>query len=217
MIMFDQDAANALATGDSVTYNIGFRTVAPRFAPLRVTLVWTDPPGNPVSSMKLVNDLDLIVTNLQTGNVYVGNDIPTDSDFNQYWPAGYSNSLPFDVVNNVENVFIAAPLAPQYSITVRARRVNVNAVTSQTNGVRQDYAVVVSSGNTRLTNVFQSPVITSIAKATDISPNVKTLTNGIAWFNERVGANSPLLEPITNNHHFPSAEPGIGAPARSRH
>ena len=43
---------------------------------MRVTLVWTDPPGNPVASVKLVNDLDLIVTNLDDTNyVYLGNDI----------------------------------------------------------------------------------------------------------------------------------------------
>ena len=38
--------------------------------PLRITLVWTDPPGNPVASVKLVNDLDLVVTNLDTREVF---------------------------------------------------------------------------------------------------------------------------------------------------
>ena len=43
---------------------------------MRITLVWTDPPGNPIASVKLVNDLDLVVTNLDTPNlVYFGNDI----------------------------------------------------------------------------------------------------------------------------------------------
>ena len=38
--------------------------------------MWTDPPGNPAASLKLVNNLDLVVTNLDTGEVFFGNDIP---------------------------------------------------------------------------------------------------------------------------------------------
>ena len=30
--------------------------------PLRVTLVWTDPPGNPAAGIALVNNLELVVT-----------------------------------------------------------------------------------------------------------------------------------------------------------
>ena len=52
-----------------------------------------------------------------------------------------------DVVNNVENVYLAPTLATNYSVTVVARSVNVNAVTDQTNGVAQDYALVISSGD----------------------------------------------------------------------
>jgi hypothetical protein len=52
-----------------------------RVVPLRATLVWTDPPGNPAAGAKLVNDLDLIVTNLDTGEFYYGNDIPAGQDW----------------------------------------------------------------------------------------------------------------------------------------
>ncbi len=47
--------------------------------------MWTDPPGNPAASLKLVNNLDLVVTNLLTGEVFFGNDIPAGSSFNQRW------------------------------------------------------------------------------------------------------------------------------------
>ena len=83
MLLVDQDPTNALATGQSRTFKIALSAAASS-QPLRITLVWTDPPGNPIASVKLVNDLDLIVTNLDTPNlVYFGNDIASGNDFNQ--------------------------------------------------------------------------------------------------------------------------------------
>ena len=91
--------------------------------------------------MKLVNDLDLVVTNLVTGEVFVGNDIPQDADFNQ---ATGTNEVPaYDFVNNVECVFLDPLLGTNYSVSVVARRVNVNAVTANLTGVVQDYALVI--------------------------------------------------------------------------
>ena len=60
--------------------------------PLRVTLAWTDPPGDPVAATKLVNDLNLVVSNLDNQSiVYYGNDIPASSTFNS---ARSTNSPP---------------------------------------------------------------------------------------------------------------------------
>ena len=64
------------------------------------------------------------------------------------------------MVNNVENVFLSptlnatARLSTNYSVTVVGHRVNVNAVTAQTNNVCQDYALVVSSGDGLVTNAI---------------------------------------------------------------
>ena len=131
----------------------------PARQPLRVTLVWTDPPGNPVASVKLVNDLDLIVTNLDSPDlVYFGNDIAAGNDFNQAWDYQYGAQP--GPVNNVENVYLSPTpgrqfqLGTNYSITVVGRRVNVNAVTAQTNNVCQDYALVISSGDGLVTNAI---------------------------------------------------------------
>ena len=102
MVLVDQNPATALATGQSQTFHLTLSPTATT-QPLRITLVWTDPPGNPVASVKLVNDLDLIVTNLDSTNlVYFGNDIQTGNDFNQPWQ---TNDVP-DSVNNVENVYL---------------------------------------------------------------------------------------------------------------
>ena len=114
---------------------------------LRVTLVWTDPPGNPAASIKLVNDLDLVVSNRTTGVWYLGNDIPASSDYNRCTRTNETVGLS-DNINNVENVFLRRPIDTNYTVFVTARRVNVNAVTAHTNAVVQDYALVVSVGGT---------------------------------------------------------------------
>src|SRR5205814_1990130 len=186
---FDQSPARAIATGQRHTWNLELSSDA-RFVPLRMTLVWTDPPGNPGAGIKLVNDLDLIVTNLDSQQVYLGNNIPTGSDFSQ--AAGDTNApAQFDFVNNVENVYLEEPLGTNFSITVAGRRVNVNAVTANTNDVVQDYALVISSGNGQVSSPF-----VSLTRATDdgVLPRegLIGLTNGAPLLKQRVGANFQL-------------------------
>jgi subtilisin family serine protease/subtilisin-like proprotein convertase family protein len=192
----DQSPANAIATGQRHTWNVELSTNAV-FVPLRATLVWTDPPGNPGAGIKLVNDLDLIVTNLDSGQVYLGNGIPVGFDFNQ--AIGTNASVQFDFVNNVENVFVGpqvgALLGTRYSITVVGRRVSVNAVTANTTDVVQDYALVISSGNGEVTNAFVS--LTRANNGVDPNPAPIGLTNGMPLLKQRVGANFQLA-PSTN-------------------
>ncbi|MEY2410578.1 MAG: hypothetical protein QOF48_3248 [Verrucomicrobiota bacterium] len=196
LVFYEQDPARALQTGQSATRTVSVTGAATNF-PLRITLVWTDPPGNPAVGPKLVNDLDLIVTNLANGQVFIGNNI--SGTFNV--PVSTNDLLALDQVNNVENVFIDRRLSGSYSVTVRAHRVNVNAVTAQTNGIAQDYALVISSG---------SPSATALAAADsssgyDPAPFVSTVTNGIPLLHQRVGANSPFListNGVTNQWRF---------------
>lgn len=202
LVFFDQNPTNALVTGDRHVRLLTL-TEAARALPLRVTLVWTDPPGNPAAGVKLVNDLDLVVTNLDTGEVYFGNDIPAGSDFNQPWS---TNDPPrTDSVNNVENVFLAPPLGTNYSVTVIGRRINVNAVPQHTNNIAQDYALVISSGNGELENAF---TVTDVMRSGTTLATVRQATNtftpettpgytGVLFLGERVGANPALLG-ITN-------------------
>jgi len=204
MVMVDQNPTNALATGQSRTYKISLSPDAIS-QPLRITLVWTDPPGNPIASVKLVNDLNLIVTNLDTPNlVYFGNDIASGNDFNQAWDTNTAPNV--DLVNNVENVFLSptlgvnARLGTNYSVTVAGNRVNVNAVTAQTNNVCQDYALVISSGDGQITNAItlnpSAPVVSTIQPLVTIISNTFTNAPGLAGgvlFNQRVGANPQLL------------------------
>ncbi len=216
MFIQDQSVANALSSGDSRTFKVSL-TAAARSQPLRVTLVWTDPPGNPVAGVKLVNDLDLVVTNLDNTNlVYFGNDIPQGhGDSSESWDT--NSPPPLDTVNNVENVFLSpdfgenSQLATNYSITVIGRHINVNAVPAQTNSIVQDYALVISCGDGVITNGLTldatapvvsvyAPLVTPITNA--FGQSSSNFSGGIL-LNQHVGANSPLLGtnniPLTND------------------
>jgi subtilisin-like proprotein convertase family protein len=200
MVFTDQDPSNALATGESRTFFVNVNSNA-MFQPLRVTLVWTDPPGNPAASIKLVNDLDLIVTNMDNPTnpvIYFGNDIAAGNTFNLPW----STNLPpnRDNINNVENVYLPQPGGTNFSITVIARDVNVNAITAHTNGVVQDYALVISSGDgggvTNALMLTSNPVVTNgyTANLTAVTNQFGSSpdTSGGILQNQRVGASSPL-------------------------
>ncbi len=214
--IIDQHPANALATGQSKTWTVTLKTNAAAY-PLRATLVWTDPPGNPAVAIKLVNDLDLVVTNLDTGYVFHGNDIPGGSAFNQSLSTNdISNDLVEqlrDVVNNVENIFIRSPenFGRKFSVTVKARRVNVSAVTDylsatgRTNDVTQDFALVISS-DMRLDGeeVFEEFTDPPAVPVSSTYGRPITMTNGLPLLEQRVGANASLIgtNGVTNQWNF---------------
>jgi subtilisin-like proprotein convertase family protein len=210
MLFFDQSPTNALATGQKRTYTVEVDPAAAE-SPLRVTLVWTDPPGNPVTGIKLVNDLDLIVSNYDTGDIFYGNDILGGSDFNAPWDTNFTANV--DVVNNVENVFLMPPIGGKYDITVVGKRVNVNAVTAQTNNVAQDYALVISSGDGELNNALK---LSGGNFVTQNVPNVLYLTNqfssspdvsGALVLGQHVGGNPTLVG--TNTTPLPGSTNGL--------
>src|SRR5215218_7758214 len=106
-----KDESTALDTGEEERTTV---TVTPNTASLKVTLVWTDPPGE-----ALQNDLDLIVWTAD-GQERHGN-------------RGLSSSG-FDRFNNVEQVFWTSVPAGDAEIIVRAHRVTQ---------LPQSYALVV--------------------------------------------------------------------------
>jgi alpha-tubulin suppressor-like RCC1 family protein/subtilisin-like proprotein convertase family protein len=194
----DQSVSNALATGDSESFKIKLNTNDfGNFLPLRVTVAWTDPPGDPSAGIKLVNDLQVIVTDLDNTNVvYYGNDIGAGAVFNT--PENSTNPPVIDNINNIQNVFIlpfgtnATPDA-DYLVTILGNRVNVNAVSQHTNNDVQDYAVVISAGD--MGSVTDAMNVTDLG----ISNNPTTfqnitigLTNTIL-LNQIAGANTPLI------------------------
>jgi len=204
-VFYDQNPDDALATGQSRTRTVTLGTSGAGRT-LRFTLVWTDPAGNPAAGVKLVNDLDLVVTNLNTGDVYIGNDFGIGSGFTSILDTNAPASP--DHINNVENVFVADPTNATFSVTVIGHRVNVNAVTAHPDNVVQDYALVISSGSGEVTDSF---TVVDAPTVNGQGDNLTVLTNTISptpLLNQTVGASTPLiaaLNGITNQWHFYAA------------
>jgi len=117
-------ASSRLSTGDTATFTIA---VSNSSVPLKVTLVWTDPPASPAASKQLVNDLDLEVVNPAGTTTYLGN-------------AYITGTTQKDTVNNVENVIVSSPAIGSWTVRVKGTAVPVSAP--------QDYAVVATYAGT---------------------------------------------------------------------
>lgn len=118
LLWFD-DHTTGLTTGQSENYSHTAERplqVITDTQPLRIMLVWTDPPASLSAAAQLVNDLDLVVTG--PGGTYYGNNIPTG-----------------DRLNNVEGIIINNPPIGEYQISVNAFNVPIAS---------QPYALVVA-------------------------------------------------------------------------
>jgi hypothetical protein len=100
--------------------------------PLKVTLVWTDPPSSLTASKALVHDLDLEVVTPASGT-YLGNQFNSGVSVNGGSP---------DTVNNVEAVLIDAPAAGTYRLRVIGSDVPPAGMGEIT--TRQGYALVAT-------------------------------------------------------------------------
>lgn len=108
-------------------------TVPDSGRPVRVSLVWTDPPG--AGDPAIVNDLDLEV--LVGGSTYRGN----------VFAAGTSvTGGAADVRNNVENVFLPAGVSGPITIRVIAKALNGDGVLGNVDTTDQHFALVVYNG-----------------------------------------------------------------------
>ncbi|MFO1461842.1 MAG: S8 family serine peptidase [Verrucomicrobiota bacterium] len=125
------DQGTGLATGQVFER----RVVVGSGEPLKVTMVYTDVPGNPAAIPALVNDLDLEVI-APNGDVYRGN------AFNE--GESVAGTAVGDRVNNVEAVHLASPAAGEWILRVRGATV-VQDVHRRTGiAAEQDFVLVVS-------------------------------------------------------------------------
>jgi uncharacterized repeat protein (TIGR01451 family) len=99
--------------------------------PFRVTVAWTDAPGNTVGNA-YNNNLDLTVT--VGGNTYHGN------VFNGAYSVTGGSA---DTANNVESVFLPAGLSGSFVVTVTAANINSDGVPNNGYPLDQDFALVV--------------------------------------------------------------------------
>jgi uncharacterized repeat protein (TIGR01451 family) len=99
--------------------------------PFRVTLAWTDSPGNTFGDA-FNNDLDLTVT--VNGVTYKGN------VFDGVYSISGGSS---DFRNNVESVFLPAGLSGNFVVTVTAANINSDGVPNEEPALDQDFALVI--------------------------------------------------------------------------
>lgn len=117
-------------------------SVADSSKPLRVTLVWSDPPG--VTDPALVNNLDLVVT--VNGVEYKGNVFSNGSSV----PGGLA-----DTRNNVENVFLSGiPAGSSLSVTVRATSLNGDGSLGNGDATDQKYSLVIYNYSSAIAPTF---------------------------------------------------------------
>jgi hypothetical protein len=126
--VWDRWNAAGLATGERDEYTIPVGAGEP----LKVTLVWTDPPAASQAGIALVHDLDLEVES-PLGDIYLGNNFSGGESV----PGGSADSR-----NNVEAVRLASPRPGDYRIRVIGRSVPPLGV--QVFDDRQGFAVVAS-------------------------------------------------------------------------
>ena len=129
IVFLDQSDITPLSTGGQYTKTF---SVVNSGVPLKITLVWTDPPGSSGCHSCLINDLDLDVTS-PDGTSYHGNQFT--GSWSKANPSGY------DSVNNVENVFVQSPATGSWTIHVNGS--SVNTVPQGVTG-GQDFALVYS-------------------------------------------------------------------------
>ncbi|MDR7423410.1 MAG: S8 family serine peptidase [Armatimonadota bacterium] len=120
-----------IATGETHAVRVDVRSGQP----LRVTLVWADPPGTPGAARALVNDLDLEVWAGST--VYRGNNIAGSGSSAASVAGGTPNAT-----DNVEQVWLPVPTAGIYEVRVIGRSV---PGTGAAGTDRQGYALAISS------------------------------------------------------------------------
>ena len=105
--------------------------------PMRITLAWTDSPAAVGASPALVNDLDLTVTEVATGNVFRGN----------VFANGFSTTGgAADSLNNVECVYLATPSAGVHEVRVTAGALRADARPPfAATAPWQDFAIVLDN------------------------------------------------------------------------
>ena len=128
---YDQDAAGGVLTNVADSTVRAFTAPNPS-QPVKVTLVWTDPPGATTGN-SWVNNLDLKVVaggRSYLGNVFGGGSSRTGGD-----P---------DIRNNVESVYLPGGTSGRFSVTVRATNLPGDGAPGG-DATDQDFALVVSN------------------------------------------------------------------------
>ena len=145
-ILVDQDHVLA-NSGQSFTVQ---GRVADPSKPLRVTLAWTDAPGNPLASA-VVNDLDLQVD--VGGKTYLGN---------HFSGAVSVEGGSADRLNNVEGVWAPQGVSGNFTIRIVASNIAGDGVPGNADLTDQDFALVVYNVDSGGGGLVDSPPSVSL-------------------------------------------------------
>jgi hypothetical protein len=172
LVCWDIRNANGLTTGQNTAY--GFN-VATNGAPLKITLVWTEPAAAVNANPAYINNLDLVVTD-PMGNVYRGNVFTSGQS---------STGGTADIRNNVEMVLRTTPAVGQWTVRVDGTAVNAAA--------KQGYAVVVTGNVSTCTppTVSIPPSDQTVDVYQPASFNVLAGGTGIMYQWKKDGVNIP--------------------------
>ena len=189
LVLLDQ--TQGLGQGEYVECQVRVTTST---IPLKVSLCWTDYPGNPAASRQLVNDLDLTVSDGVTtfkGNVFSGRKSVS---------GGLRDSL-----NVEEGVRVPTPAAGLWTVRVAAKAVPVGpqpfalVVTGGLGAgaatLAMDRALYGPSGTVQLQVTdpdAAGPLTVTIASGTESAPENVTLTGGDGVFDGSIALTNLL-------------------------
>lgn len=171
--VWDKRNADGLSTGDTEVLNV---EVASNTQPLKVVLVWTDPPGAVNAATPTVNNLNLEVVSPDGTQTFLGNVFTNGVS---------STGGTADTVNNVEVVLVNAPAPGQWTVRVVATAVNVG-------NPGQGYAIGVGADLTEgPANVGTQDTMLVRAMFSDVAlepslPNLQNLMLDVADYVDQV-------------------------------
>ena len=154
LVLWDINNAGGVGTGQQHMYGL---TVTTGSLPLKVTLVWTDPPAAINCNPCLVDNLDLEITD-PSGTYYRGNQFSGSPKESTQNPSGT------DLLNNVEGILVSNPVPGDWILKVTGTNVpGKPPVTTQ------GYAIVVTGDVSPATASCSAPVFGGVQSVSDVN------------------------------------------------
>eukprot|EP00742_Colponemidia_sp_Colp-10_P015196 GILJ01017325.1.p1 GENE.GILJ01017325.1~~GILJ01017325.1.p1 ORF type:complete len:1675 (-),score=261.66 GILJ01017325.1:80-4660(-) len=122
--------------------------------PLKMTLVWTDPPASPASAVTLINNLDLVLILPNGTAIYGNNDV-------------FATNQTADFLNNVEKISLSSPPIGRYSVKVIGAKIPQGP---------QQYALVVTGRMDLNFSSFRNISLSDIGSQAPSSETIHTST-----------------------------------------
>jgi len=143
--LISQDAFLTGTVSQGSQVEIGTISVPKNQAQVKVTLIWTDPPGNPAASKALINNLDLRLID-SNNNVYLPWSLDSSNNFRTAVRSDNNQ-------DNVEQITIDNPAPGEYSIQI---------LTGDIPSGPQDYVLFKEVINNTASNELCFPIKTAL-------------------------------------------------------